>query len=217
MKTLTTVFNIVLIVFLLLVAGTFFATMLPIPGNIEVKIVKSGSMEPAIKTGGVVVIRPMETYVVGDVITFGEDTARSAPTTHRIVSIRKEGGSTFFETKGDANEEADPREVREADVIGKVIFSAPYAGFVLDFARQPLGFVLLIGVPALLVIFDEATAIWHEVKRIARRRRGDDFLEAPRESRTEEKSREPIICEIESDIHRSALQAAGIRRIVRPY
>src|SRR3989338_8215020 len=65
-------------------ASLFFAPLLPIKGNIEIKIVKSGSMEPAIKTGSIVVIKPASLYGVGDVITFGEDSRTTYPTTHRI-------------------------------------------------------------------------------------------------------------------------------------
>jgi len=161
-----------LIVFLLLITGLFGASLLPIPGNYEVKIVKSGSMEPAIKTGGIVIVKPSDTYVVGDVIMFGKDTAREIPTTHRIAEAREEALGRVFVTKGDANEEVDPQVVPESSVIGKVVFSAPYAGFVFDFARQPLGFVLLVGVPAAAIILDELWKIFDEVRNIRRRKKG---------------------------------------------
>ncbi len=134
----------------------FFAPSLPYVGHLEVKIVKSGSMEPGIKTGSVVVIRENPSYGVGDVITF---TSRSAdiPTTHRIIDIGADG---TFVTKGDANEERDADIVFPNQVIGRVFVDLPYVGFVLDFARQPLGFGLLIGIPAFLIIFDELEKMW---------------------------------------------------------
>jgi len=91
------------------------------------------------------------------------------PTTHRVLSVRNENGTTVYTTKGDANEEEDPQEVARREVIGKVFLSVPYAGFVLDFARQPLGFALLIGLPAFLVIVSEFAAIAQEVFRLRRR------------------------------------------------
>jgi hypothetical protein len=48
----------------------------------------------------------------------------------------------------------------------------PYIGFVLDFARQPLGFILLIAFPAALVILNELIDIFKEIKKFYRRRRG---------------------------------------------
>ena len=156
------------------VTGLFLATLLPIPGNIEVKIVKSGSMEPTIMTGSIVVVKPAASYGVGDVVTFGEDTQRQIPTTHRIIAAY---GGGAFQTQGDANEEADPQAITERDIIGKVVFAAPYAGYVLDFARQPIGFTLMIGIPAGIIVIDELLKIFSEVRRMRGKRRDED--EAP--------------------------------------
>ncbi|OHA18800.1 MAG: signal peptidase I [Candidatus Taylorbacteria bacterium RIFCSPHIGHO2_01_FULL_46_22b] len=164
------------VVLLVGVAGLFLVSLLPITGNIEIKIVKSGSMEPTILTGSVVVVKPQTLYKVGDVITFGEDTPRQIPTTHRIVSIRESSGQTYFLTKGDANEEADPTETSASDVIGKVLVDVPYLGFVLDFARKPIGFTLLIGIPASLIILDESTRIIREVMLLRRKRKKETDL-----------------------------------------
>jgi signal peptidase I len=168
MKAFTTILNTLLVVVLLVVAGLFFATLAPLPGNIEAKIVQSGSMEPSIPVGALVVIKPFENYAVGQVITFGEDTRTKIPTTHRIESVRHEGGVTYYKTRGDANEEADSRETLHGEVIGRVVVSVPYVGFVLDFAREPLGFALLIGLPALIIIFDELFNIVAEVRKLRR-------------------------------------------------
>jgi signal peptidase len=151
-------------VLLLGVVALFLVPLLPIPGNIEMKIVKSGSMEPTIMTGGIVVIKPEPSYAVGDVVTFGEDTKEKIPTTHRIIEESVENGTTYFTTKGDANEEQDPQKVAASEVIGKVVFTAPYAGYLLDFSRQPLGFALLVGVPAASLILNELFSIWNELR-----------------------------------------------------
>lgn len=159
------------ILLIVAVAGLFLTSLLPIPGKFEVKIVKSGSMEPAILTGAIVVVRPETSYAVGDVITFGEDTKRQIPTTHRIYSEEQKDGITYFTTKGDANEDPDPDPVKQNDVIGKVLFNVPYAGYILDFARQPVGFALLIGIPAGIIILDELGRIFKEILAIRRKKR----------------------------------------------
>ncbi len=146
------------------IAGLFLAPMLPIEHNIELRIVESGSMEPAIMTGAMIVVRPAESYAVGDVIMFKDRGAR-VPTTHRIVDTYSEGGRTWFVTKGDANEEADTGAVAPSDVIGTVAIAVPRVGFVLDFARQPLGFMLLIVLPAGLIVLSELEKIWRELRR----------------------------------------------------
>lgn len=164
---------------LVAVAALLLVSLVPITGNVEIKIVKSGSMEPAIPTGSVVVVMPSASYKPGDVVTFGKDTARDVPTTHRILSERVERGQTYYTTKGDANEEQDPREVAAQEVIGKVLFNVPYAGYVLDFARQPVGFALLIGLPATMIVIDEAVNIYKEVVALRRRRKGLDVRYMP--------------------------------------
>ena len=40
----------------------------PIEGNIQLKIVESGSMKPELDPGDIVMIRPMDAYNVGDII-----------------------------------------------------------------------------------------------------------------------------------------------------
>ncbi len=138
----------------------------------EVKIVKSGSMEPAIHTGSIIVIAPGQTYGIGDVVTYGKDTRSHIPVTHRIVEKRGEGSLATYITKGDANEDKDTKAVGGKDVIGKVAFSIPYLGFVIEFARTPLGFLLLIGLPALLIILDElANIVWEARVYFAKRKR----------------------------------------------
>ncbi|OGG60668.1 signal peptidase I [Candidatus Kaiserbacteria bacterium RIFCSPHIGHO2_01_FULL_56_24] len=189
MRFINIFFYTVFIAVLLGIAGLLVGSMLPIPGNIEIKIVKSGSMEPNIPTGAVVIVKPESAYLKGDVITFGKDTKTDIPTTHRIIASAGEGTGTTYTTKGDANEEQDPTQVVARDVIGKVVFSLPYAGFILDFARQPLGFGLLIGVPAALVILEESLTIFKEARAALRRRKrggGDDDIEVSGGGRDED-------------------------------
>src|SRR3989344_6920771 len=74
-------------------------SLIPVPGNIAVKIVQSGSMEPSIKTGGLVIIKPSSEYHIGDVIMFGEDTKTKVPTTHRIVADEVRSGVFYYTTQ----------------------------------------------------------------------------------------------------------------------
>jgi len=172
---------------IILVAVLMVVTLFPITGNYKIKIVMSGSMEPAIHTGSVIIIKPEARYKIGDVITFGKDTKKDVPTTHRIKEMRAEEGKYVYRTKGDANKSEDVSEVPENTVIGKVLFSVPFVGFVLDFAKKPAGFVLLVVVPALAIIFDEIGKIWNEIKKTRLRspelRRGEE--EKPPEDKKE--------------------------------
>ena len=165
-KILYTTFyiGIIAIIVLLLIA------IFPIKGNYQIKIVKSGSMEPSIKTGSIVVIKPSSNYTVGDVVTFGKDTKTDIPTTHRIVSSRAQDGVIMFTTKGDANEDKDANEIRQSEVSGKVLFDVPYFGYIIDLARKPLGFAVLIIIPAIIVVYDEGAKIVKEIRKMRKKK-----------------------------------------------
>ena len=84
MKIFSIIVHTIFLALLAAVALLFLLPLLPIEQNLELRIVESGSMEPAITTGSLVLILPKETYDIGDVITFKSATA-DVPTTHRIT------------------------------------------------------------------------------------------------------------------------------------
>ena len=118
--------------------------------------------------GGILPI-PESSYKVGDIITFGKDTKTEVPTTHRIIGDKVIDGVLIYTTKGDANEDKDTKEVRKDEIIGKTIFSVPYLGYIMDFAKKPLGFILLVGLPALYIVYDEVAKIVAEVKKLRKK------------------------------------------------
>ena len=130
-------------------------------GDTHYEPVYTGSMEPAIPVGSVVVIKPAdtETLKIGDIICF----KLSEPTsiTHRIINITEEG----FITKGDANEDPDQWIVKKENVIGKAIFTIPFIGYIGYFVRTPTGFILLILLPASVMIILEIRNIVKELRK----------------------------------------------------
>lgn len=143
------------------VALFLLASVVPMAG-VKTFVVQSGSMEPAIKTGSVVVVKSADTYAVGDVITFGPRTKTKSPTTHRIVEVKADGN---YVTRGDANNAEDMRTVSRYEVIGRVLFSVPFVGYAVAAAQKPWGFVLIIGIPAAIIIWEESHKIWRELKK----------------------------------------------------
>src|SRR3989344_7094007 len=112
MKILSYIFGtIVAVIAILLIISSF-----PITGNYKLFIVQSGSMEPEILTGSVVVVKPSSSYKIGDIITFGPVPKGKLPTTHRIVESRTENNLTFYSTKGDANISKDAKEALSKDI-----------------------------------------------------------------------------------------------------
>ena len=145
------------------IALFLLASVVPMAG-VKTFIVQSGSMEPAIKTGGVVVVKSMDTYKVGDVITFGPRSKTKSPTTHRIIEVKEDGN---FVTRGDANNAEDMRTVSRYEVIGKVLFSVPYIGYAVATAQKPWGFGLIIVLPAIIIISEEVQKILKELAKKA--------------------------------------------------
>jgi signal peptidase len=170
MKVLFNTIYYVLVAGMVTVALLLLATLAPIPGNFKVKIVKSGSMEPAIMTGSIVVDEAASAYNVGDVITFGPESATQIPTTHRIVAISA-APDPVYTTKGDANDAADVSVTHLSDIHGKVILTVPCLGYILSFARTTLGFALIVGVPALAVIIEEVGNIIREIQALRRKKK----------------------------------------------
>ncbi|KKT62311.1 MAG: Type I signal peptidase [Candidatus Giovannonibacteria bacterium GW2011_GWC2_44_9] len=155
---------------LIFVALVVVASAFPIQGNIQIKVVESGSMEPTIKTGSVVIVKPSANYAIGDVITFDgnfkDAKGQRVPVSHRIVEMKVERGNPIYITKGDANEEADTKEVPQSRVIGKVYLAIPYLGYAIASARTTYGFLALIIIPAAIIIWDQGGKILGEIKKM---------------------------------------------------
>jgi signal peptidase len=165
MKTRKFVKTLIVCCILAAIAATFLVFYRPVFlwGDTYYLPVLSGSMEPTIPVGGVVLIKQIgsSTPQVGDIICF--KLAEGQPwVTHRIVKVTEEG----FITKGDANDDVDRWIVKRENVVGKALFTIPYLAYFGNFVRTPLGFVLLITVPAVLIIIDEA-------KNIVKHRKGE--------------------------------------------
>lgn len=146
-----------LLVVLMLVAGL---TVLAPRFGWSVDAVFSGSMEPELKVGGVVVTRPVaaEDITVGDAITFYSPLGEKL-TSHRVIAV-EDGSALSFRTKGDANEDADPFILPAENVVGKICFHILYFGYVTQFVKTPLGFLLTLCLPGLIIIVMETRNIW---------------------------------------------------------
>lgn len=132
----------------------------------ETHAVLSGSMEPTLSVGGMIVTRPerIENIAVGDVITFksGQQTI-----THRVARIIEQAGSRWFETKGDANNAPDANLVTSnTGQMRKVVFYVPYVGFLASSVRSKLGFLTIAGVPALILVVMLLRDLWDGIAAV---------------------------------------------------
>lgn len=116
-------------------------------------VVQSGSMEPAIMTGDIIVVQPQDEYLINEVITFTSSNQRIV--THRIMKIEEGENAIRYATKGDANRAGDEDLVDKEKVIGKVILTLPRLGFLVSFSKSPSGLLVMIMIPAIILILDQ--------------------------------------------------------------
>jgi len=166
---------IYLITILLLINGLLvLLSAINIPFLPRVMVVRTGSMTPKIPVGSAIFSRETSSYKYNDIITYiSQDIVNGQPRedyiTHRIVDINIDG--TFI-TKGDANNTADFDPVKKENVVGKVVFTIPYIGYVINFAKTKEGLILLVIIPATLIIYSEIITIKNEtVKLLAQRKK----------------------------------------------
>lgn len=92
-------------------------------------VIVTGSMEPMIYAGDMVLIKALapEEVKVGDVIQYKNDDAFIFHRVINIVEDKRKGN--LYETKGDNNTMVDLELVKPEDIYGKVIYSVPKIGW----------------------------------------------------------------------------------------
>ena len=96
--------------------------------------VVTGSMEPTIPVGALMVTRAVdiESIQLGDIVCFKTEVSEiwGRIVTHRVVGIYETNlGSILLETKGDANGRSDGITTGPENFHGKTIFHIPYVGY----------------------------------------------------------------------------------------
>lgn len=182
-KKIVTIFLDVLICFFLSALILYTISMInsrwskySLPGvaGVSFLVVKSGSMEPAIKTGDLLLVTKPETanLKAGDIISYFNDGGELI--THRIVKVENEA----FSTKGDANNVNDSSMVPADRIAGMYAARVPYLGYVFGYAKTKVGIVVCLIIPSLIIlgyalvmIVDEMHNSSRHRKKILRKRR----------------------------------------------
>jgi signal peptidase I len=124
--------------------------------------VMSGSMEPALGVGDVVVnsrVSPADVRV-GDIVTFSDPEGTGKLITHRVRQRRIVDGTAHVVTKGDNTNAVERWDVPAAGSLGRVEYRVPLLGFLVFWLHGALASVALIVVPALLLAGFEVWRIW---------------------------------------------------------
>lgn len=124
-------------------ASRLVGNTVPMPFGVGAAVVLSGSMEPELSVGDLLIIAERETYEVGDVVVYQD--GRTA-VTHRIISISE--GEVI--TRGDANN-TDDNPISLEQIKGKVVFAAPLVGYAVNVIKTPLGTVCILALAIFLL------------------------------------------------------------------
>lgn len=130
-------------------------------------IVKSGSMEPAIPIGALVITQRIHPSLLepGDVITYIRPTEEKDFITHRVLGVSTQNEYVRIQTKGDHNLVPDTWQVSGGNVIGRVQISLPWFGFALAFMQSKIGILLFILIPASFILVEEISTIIKIVRK----------------------------------------------------
>ncbi len=131
-------------------------------------IIVSQSMTPVIKVNDAIITKRVaaKEIEVGDVVTYYSENPQypGIMITHRVIEKNQVDGEYYFVTKGDYNQIADPLTVKESQVYGKVVMRIPKIGFIQVILSNYMGWVLMIGVPALAVVSYDIVKLFEKLK-----------------------------------------------------
>ena len=165
-------------IILVLVILACLPLTLPRLAGYSLYAVVSGSMEPEIPVGSLVLVHGTEpeNVVEGDVIAFFAALDSETVITHRVVSNSPAMGE--FITKGDANEERDMNPVSYKEFIGRVEAVIPAAGSAAQLLAGPSGRIAA----AALLTASVALLLTGRMLEKAAQRGGDEAEKAPEET-----------------------------------
>lgn len=119
-------------------ASRLVGNTVPMPFGVGAAVVLSGSMEPELSVGDLLIISERESYEINDVVVY-QDSGMAI--THRIVFI----ADNEIITRGDANNTDDSPISRE-QIKGEVVLAIPFVGYAVNAIKTPIGtFGLLAG------------------------------------------------------------------------
>lgn len=156
LKLIKTFFTTIFLFFVLVVGSLVYVSGQSDIYGWRMLIVKSGSMEPTIKTGSIVFIKKQEKYGKNDVVTFNNrEGDQTSLITHRIIEVKTVEDKEVLVTKGDFNQIEDKDTIGQENIVGKYHFNIPYIGHLIAFAKTQVGVILLVVVPGTIIIYDE--------------------------------------------------------------
>jgi len=152
-----------LVIFSLVMLGGMLVHVMPHFGWI-IDGVRSGSMSPALERGSLIIARPVSTaeIALGDIVVFRNDNMADSYICHRVIA-KTIYAPLLFDTKGDANPFPDPEPVRSENIVARVVWDMPVLGFAAIFIKTPVGFVISVIVPGIIIAIMCLSTIFSEI------------------------------------------------------
>lgn len=152
----TTAITIVFIVVLIPVVGL-------VTGRLRVVPILSGSMEPAIPNGAVLIATPVAMGEVrpGAIILYRIPIGDRHVEAHRVVRVLSSGAHPVVITKGDANATSDPWQARlDGPLVWKARFAVPWVGNTIVFLRRAVARTLMLIAAVALLLWVGLRLVW---------------------------------------------------------
>lgn len=137
-------------------ANSLVGNQLPMPFGYGAAVVMSGSMEPELSKGDLIIVKEENSFVKNQIVVFQDE---NHLVVHRIIDVDKE----TITTKGDANNVAD-KPIDISAIKGTVLFWVPYVGNIVSLLKTPAGTFSIIAVAIVLI----------ELPNIAERKKDDE-------------------------------------------
>jgi len=124
----------------------------------------SPSMVPTLNIGDLLIVEGVSSSQDinadpsnGDIIIFRKPYNPSEFVVHRAIEkSQTDNGESYFITKGDNNSARDPWQVKEDDIIGKVIWRIPLLGYIKIFLGTTVGMIVTIILFLILFLLERA-------------------------------------------------------------
>ena len=144
-------------------ANGLVGNKLPMPFGYGAAVVLSGSMEPELSKGDLIIVKETDSFSMNQVVVYQDG---NSLVVHRIIELN-DGSVT---TKGDANNTLDD-PIETSRISGEVVLSFPYVGNIVEFIKTPIGTIIVITLAIILM----------ELPRLKEKQKDIDELEKIKE------------------------------------
>ncbi|MET0161219.1 MAG: signal peptidase I [Microbacteriaceae bacterium] len=143
-------------IFALVAAIAALVLIIPAATGSVALTVLTGSMEPGLPPGSLVVVKPTDPADVriGSIITYQWEPGQPTLVTHRVTEVvSNSDGTVTWTTQGDNNDAPDPNPVTQEQLQGVVWYSLPLVGWVSNLIAGDLRPILVPVIGGALLVY----------------------------------------------------------------